>query len=119
MLKSEFIECANVLKTYWNWENNLSHYQIDISGTPAGKMADFLVDFIEYQDDSAGDWSYDPIVGFDWVVTWCSASPNDVGFARKGQWIYLNDAGALYDFVKEMRSLDWPEEVVNRRWLDE
>ena len=119
MLRCEFIECAKALKSYWNWEKELYRHQIDISNTPAGKMADFLVDLIEYQGDSTGDWSYDSVMGFNWVTTWCSAPPIDFGFERKGQWIYLNDAGALYDFVEEMRSLDWPEKVENRRWLDE
>ena len=118
MLRCEFIECVKVLKSYWNWENELYYHQIDISNTPAGKMADFLVDLIEYQGDSTGDWSYDSVMGFNWVTTWCSSSPTDFGFARKGQWIYLNDASALYDFVEEMRSLDWPEKVENRRWLE-
>lgn len=47
MLRCEFIECAKALKSYWNWENELCRHQIDISDTPAGKMADFLVDLIE------------------------------------------------------------------------
>ena len=119
MLRCEFIECAKALKSYRNWENELYCHQNDIRDTPAGKMADFLVDLIEYQDDSAGDWSYDSVVGFDWVATWCSAPSIDSGFERNGQRIYLNDAGVLYDFIKEMRRLDWPERIESGRWLDE
>jgi hypothetical protein len=112
--KSEFVECANALREYWNWENDLERMGIYLNESKAGQLADVMLNLLT-QDYV--NWGYDPKIGTYWVVTWCSAPQDQHEFARKRQWIYLPDAGALWDFVSEMSELGWPERIDNERWL--
>ena len=113
--KAEFVECANALREYCNWENELERMGIFLDKSKAGQLADVMLNLLE-QD--AADWGYDFRIGMNWVVTWCSAPLDELGFARKSQWIYLPDAGTLWDFVSEMNELGWPKQVENQRWLE-
>jgi hypothetical protein len=112
--KAEFVECANSLREYWNWENELERMGIYLNESKAGQLADVMLNLL-IQDDV--DWGFDSQIGQCWIVNWCSAPFEQHGFARKSQWIYLPDAGALWDFVSEMNELGWPEQVENQRWL--
>lgn len=110
MTKKEFIECVNALRRYWEWENNLSDMGIEFTETPAASLADTILNILTKNEE---DWGFDPEIGMNWIVTWCSAPFDQNGFARKSQWVYLPDAGALWDFVSEMNELGWSEQIEN------
>ena len=112
--KSEFVECANSLREYWNWENELERMGIHLNESKAGQLADVVLNLLTQDDE---DWGFDPKIDTCWIVTWCSAPFDQHWSARKSQWIYLPNPGALWDFVSEMNELEWPEQVENQRWL--
>ena len=112
--KEEFVEGANTLREYWNWENQLYDMGIHLEDTAAAKLADKMLELLSRGPQ---DWDYDRQIGTSWIAIWCSAPKDEKGFRRLSQWITISDAGALYDFVNEMRKLGWPEWIENQRWL--
>ena len=113
--KSEFVECANSLREFCNWESELELKRIYLNESKAGQHADVMQNLLT-QDDV--DWGFDPQIGMCRIVIWCSAPLDQNGFARICQWVYLPDAGALWDFVSEMNELGWPKQIENQRWLE-
>lgn len=107
MNKIVFVECANILRNYSDWEKKMYECGLDMSTTPVGAVADMLhgamCDF-----DLDNDWSYDAKLKFDWVFEWVynPDSPNFVQI-RHGRTFNLNDAGALYDFLVFMNEHGW------------
>ena len=114
MTRDLFCECADALREYWSWECDLATMGIHLDSTSAAGLADaMLLALLE------GNWTWDddPVADWGWVGIWCGAAPDQFSFRRRSQWVYLPDAGALYDFVNEMRELGWPEWIENQRWL--
>lgn len=114
LTKEEFVEGANTLREYWNWENQLYDMGIHLEDTAAAKLADKMLELLSRGQE---DWDYDERIGTSWIATWCSAPKDEKGFRRGSQWVTLSDAGALYDFVSEMFEKNWPERVENWRFL--
>ena len=113
MTKDLFCEFANALRKYWNWENDLYNVGLVVDCSAAAGIADAMLSAL---CDGDGDWDYDPVADWGWVGIWCGSPENQAGFRRRGHWIILEDAGALYDFVCEMKNLGWPEETP-KEWL--
>ena len=112
--KSEFVECANSLREYWNWENELDQMGISLNESKVGQLADTMLNLLRMGEMN---WGYDPEIDTHWIIYWCSVSLEQHKFSRKNQLVYLPDAGALWDFVSEMNELGWPEQIENQRWL--
>lgn len=113
MTKELFVDCAAKLREYNNWENELDSVGISLSCSAASALADSMLFAL-----LGGDWRWDddPVADWGWVGMWTGAAEGQTCFARRGDWVYLPDAEALYDFVCEMRELGWPEKTP-KEWL--
>ena len=107
--KEKFVEYANVLREHYSWLNMLYDMGINIESEAMVTIGDILLYDVMLEGNM--DYDYDDYGGVSWVAYWCSSDMNQKGFRRVKEHIYLPDAGALYDFVEEMRSLGWPEEI--------
>lgn len=115
--------CANALHEYWNFENKLYNMNMDMSSSPAGKLADSMLLAL-----SGGDvaWAYDADADMDWLVVWASSEIDETYFVRQVktmngiecQDVYISDAADLKYFVEVMRADDWPIEVPER-WREQ
>lgn len=114
MTKAEFVKTAKALRNYWNWEIKLEKVGINLESSTAAGLADVVLELLT---NDIEDWGLDPHTGMNWIVVWCSAPHEQISFQRKNQWITLEDAGALYDFVEEMYGLEWPEKIESEVWL--
>lgn len=106
--KEKFVEYANVLRNYYNWYNKLYDMGVNIEAPELEAVADTLYEII-LDGDIESD--YDEYAGVSWVANWCGSSFGQTGFRRMRDWVFIEDAGALYDFVSEMRRLGWPKEL--------
>ena len=106
--KEKFVEYANALRKHYSWLNKLYDMGINIENEAMTCIDDALYDIMLEGDM---DYDYDDYGGISWVVHWCSSELEQTGFRRVRDWIYIEDAGALYDFVKEMAENGWPEKV--------
>lgn len=112
--KEKFVEYANALRKHTDWINKVYELGINIETEPLTCIGDALYDVML---ESNMDYDYDDYAGISWVAYWCSSNLEDIGFRRMKQWVKLEDAGALYDFVTEMAALGWPEKIENEEWL--
>ena len=107
-----FCRCADALRKYWNWENQLYNMGVDLTDAAPGGLADTLMMVL---GDGDLDWAYDKTAEINWLAVWCSASETRAVFERefgdRYQRIYLPEADDLYAFVQDMRRYDWPEEL--------
>ena len=110
--KEKFVKYANALRKHFNWLNKLYDLGVNIDSEPLAILEDAIYDVMLEGDM---DYDYDDYGGVSWVAYWCSSDMNQTGFRRAGQWIFIEDAEALYDFVCEMRELGWPEETPKER----
>lgn len=108
MKRSEFIAIAETLRNYGDWEKKLYALGIDLTGTPAMSLAESLECLMRNGDVK---WSYDEKLEFDWVIEWCYV-PDSPYFkqTRHGRTWWLDDAGALYDFLVFMNEHGWEAE---------
>ena len=111
--KEKFVKYANALRKHFDWLNKLYDLGVNIDSEPLAIIEDAIYDVIL---EGNMDYDYDDYGGVSWVAYWCSSDMNQKGFRRAKEHIYLPDAGALYDFVEEMRGLGWPEETP-KEWL--
>ena len=106
--KEKFVEYANALRKHYSWLNKLYDMGINIESEALSCITDGIYDVMLEGDM---DYDYDEYSGTSWVAYWCCSNEGEKGFRRVREHIYLPDAGALYDFVEEMHSLGWPEEI--------
>ena len=106
--KEKFVKYANALRKHFDWLNKLYDLGVNIDSEPLAIIEDAIYDVIL---EGNMDYDYDDYGGVSWVAYWCSSNMDQKGFRRVKEYIYLPDAGALYDFVEEMHSLGWPEET--------
>ena len=111
--KEKFVEYANALRKHYSWLNKLYDMGINIENEAMTCIDDALYDVML---EGNMDYDYDDYGGISWVAYWCSSELEQTGFRRVRDWIYIEDAAALYDFVKEMAELGWPEKV-DKEWL--
>ena len=111
--KEKFVEYANALRKHNSWLNKLYDMGIVIESEALCCIADALYDVMLEGDI---DYDYDDYGGVSWVAYWCSSNIGQIGFRRVRDWIFIEDAGALYDFIEKMRGLGWPEETP-KEWL--
>ena len=111
--KEKFVEYANVLCNYFNWYNKLYDMGVNLESSELEALSDALYAIIL---DGDMDYDYDDYAGVSWVANWCGSSPEQTGFRRVRDWVFIEDASALYDFVTQMRELGWPEETP-KEWL--
>ena len=111
--KEKFVKYVNALRKHFNWLNKLYDLGVNIDSEPLAVIEDAIYDVILEGDM---DYDYDDYGGVSWVAYWCSSDMNQKGFRRMGDWILIEDACALYDFVEEMRGLGWPKETL-KEWL--
>lgn len=107
MTKENFIKCAKYLREYATWERNLYACDIDLAPTPINNVVGALqLAMCDFNDA----WSYDEKLGLDWIVEWTYTpdSPNFV-LIRHGRTWYLEDPGALYDFLVFMNEHGWED----------
>ena len=101
---------AEALRKYWNWENQMYHMGIDFTDSAAAGLADSMLLALS---DGDTEWAYDTAAGVNWLAVWCSESETVSVFERTvnghTELVYLPEADWLYDFVREMRRLGWPE----------
>lgn len=107
MRRNEFIACMNVLREYAAWDKQLYALGIDLTESPASKMADHITAMI---CDYNRDWSYDEKLGLDWIIEWTYTpdSPNFIQ-TRHGRTWHLEDAGILYEFIEFMNEYGWED----------
>lgn len=107
MTKRQFCACASTLRDYALWERKLYECGIDLMFTPASLLAD---SFVAAMRDFNPDWAYDEKLGFDWIIEWTHTpdSPNFIQTRHDRDW-YLEDAGALYDFLVFMNEHGWED----------
>ena len=103
--KEKFVEYANALRKHISWVNKAYDLGINIECEALTCIGDALYDVMLEGDM---DYDYDDYAGLSWVAYWCSSDMDQVGFRRVGDWVLIEDAGALYDFVNEMKELGWP-----------
>lgn len=109
MIKKErFVKYANALRKHFDWLNKLYDLGINIDSESLSIIEDAIYDVIL---EGNTDYDYDNYGGVSWVAYWCSSDINQKGFRRVKDYIYLPDAGALYDFVIEMAESGWPKKV--------
>ena len=114
MIKKErFVKYANALRKHYSWLNMLYDMGINIESEAMSTIGDALYDVML---EGNMDYDYDDYGGVSWVAYWCCSNEGQKGFRRVKDYIYLPDAGALYDFVTQMRELGWPEETP-KEWL--
>lgn len=106
--KEKFVEYVDVLRRWYAWVNKLDDLGIAFQADEPEILADLVYDIILEGDMN---YDYDDYSGISWVANWCCAPLGQKGFRRMQQWIMIEDAAALYDFVCEMRELGWPEKV--------
>ena len=111
--KEKFVKYANALRKHFSWLNKLYDLGVNIDSEPLAVIEDAIYDVIL---EGNMDYDYDDYGGISWVAYWCSSDMNQTGFRRMGDWIFIEDAGALYDFVTEMAENRWPEKV-DKEWL--
>ena len=111
--KEKFVKYANALRKHFSWLNKLYDLGVNIDSEPLAIIEDAIYDIIL---EGNMDYDYDDYGGVSWVAYWCSSELEQTGFRRVRDWIFIEDASALYDFVEEMRSLGWPEETP-KEWL--
>jgi hypothetical protein len=111
--KEKFVEYANALRKHNSWLNKSYDLGIKIESEALSCIADALYDVMLEGDI---DYDYDDYGGISWVAYWCSSELEQTGFRRVRDWIYIEDAEKLYDFVKEMAERGWPEKV-DKEWL--
>ena len=111
--KEKFVKYAEALRKHFDWLNKLYDLGVNIDSEPLSIIEDAI-----YEVMLEGDlgYDYDDYGGISWVAYWCSSNLNQTGFRRVGDWIFIEDASALYDFVCEMRELGWPKETP-KEWL--
>ena len=106
--KEKFVKYANALRKHFSWLNKLYDLGVNIDSEPLAIIEDAIYDVIL---EGNMDYDYDDYGGVSWVAYWCSSNEDQVSFRRVKDYIYLPDAGALYDFVTEMAESRWPEKV--------
>jgi hypothetical protein len=111
--KEKFVKYANALRKHFSWLNKLYDLGVNIDSEPLAIIEDAIYDVI--LEGNMG-YDYDDYGGVSWVAYWCSSELEQTGFRRVRDWIYIEDAEKLYDFVKEMAELGWPEKV-DKEWL--
>lgn len=111
--KEKFVKYANALRKHFNWLNKLYDLGVNIDSEPLAIIEDAIYDVIL---EGNMDYDYDDYGGIGWVAYWCSSELEQTGFRRVRDWIFIEDAAALYDFVQEMNELGWPEETP-KEWL--
>lgn len=111
--KEKFVEYANALRKHYSWLNMLYDMGINIESEAMATIGDALYDVML---EGNMDYDYDDYGGVSWVAYWCSSNEGQKGFRRVKDYIYLPDAGALYDFVTEMVENGWPEKV-REEWI--
>lgn len=112
--KEKFVEYVNALRKHNSWVNKLYDLGIVIESEALSCIVDALYDVI-LEDDI--DYDYDDYGGVSWIAYWCSSNLGQTSFRRVHDWIFIEDAGALYDFVQEMHELKWPHKIENERYL--
>lgn len=112
--KEKFVEYVNALRKHNSWVNKLYDLGIVIESEALSCIADALYDVILEGDI---DYDYDDYGGISWIAYWCSPNLGQTSFRRVHDWIFIEDASALYDFVQEMRELKWPHKIENERYL--
>ena len=112
--KEKFVEYVNALRKHNSWVNKLYDLGIVIESEALSCIADVLYDVILKGDI---DYDYDDYGGVSWIAYWCSSNLGQTSFRRVHDWIFIEDAGALYDFVQEMHELKWPHKIENERYL--
>lgn len=113
--KEKFVEYVDVLRRWYAWVNKLEDIGIILHADEPEILADLVYDIVLEGDM---DFDYDEYAGISWVANWCGAPLDQRGFRRMHQWMILDSADALYDFIQEMHELEWPHKVENRRWLE-
>ena len=111
--KEKFVEYANALRKHYSWLNMLYDMGINIESEAMATIGDALYDVML---EGNMDYDYDDYGGVSWVAYWCSSNEGQKGFRRVKDYIYLPNAGALYDFVTEMVEKGWPERVESK-WI--
>lgn len=106
MKRKDFIECAESLRNYADWERKMYGCGIDMCNTPVSMLAEKLQ---ETMCDFDEDWSYDEKLKFDWIVEWSFSQGSHFFHTRHGVEFDLNDAGALYDFLVFMNEHGWED----------
>ena len=112
--KEKFVEYVNALCKHNSWVNKLYDLGIVIESEALSCITDALYDVMLEGDI---DYDYDDYSGVSWIAYWCSSNLGQTSFRRAHDWIFIEDAGALYDFVQEMRELKWPHKIENERYL--
>ena len=112
--KEKFVEYVNALRKHNSWVNKLYDLGIVIESEALSCIADALYDVILEGDI---DYDYDDYGDVSWIAYWCSSNLGQTSFRRVHDWIFIEDAGALYDFVQEMHELKWPHKIENERYL--
>lgn len=112
--KEKFVEYANALRKWYTWVNKLEDIGITFQANEPEILAEIVYDIILEGDM---DFDYDEYAGISWVANWCGAPLDQRRFRRMHQWVILDSADDLYDFVREMRELEWPHKVDNERYL--
>lgn len=106
--KEKFVKYANALRKHFNWLNKLYDLGVNIDSEPLAIIEDAIYDVIL---EGNMDYDYDDYGGVSWVAYWCSSELGQTSFRRVRDWVYIEDASALYDFVTEMAKNGWPEKV--------
>lgn len=106
--KEKFVKYANALRKHFDWLNKLYDLGVNIDSEPLAIIEDAIYDVILEGDM---DYDYDDYGGVSWVAYWCSSELGQTGFRRVRDWVYIEDASALYDFVTEMAKKGWSENV--------
>ena len=112
--KEKFVEYVNVLRRWYAWVNKLEDIGIILYANEPENLADIVFDIILEGDM---DFDYDEYAGGSWVANWCCAPLGQKEFRRMNQWVVLDSAEVLYDFVQEMHKLEWPNKIENERYL--
>ena len=107
MNKDNFCDCMQVLREFADWDRQLYALGIDLTESPASKVAEYLERIMRGYND---DWSYDEKLGIDWIIEWVY-TPDSPNFAqiRHGCTWYLEDASALYNFLVFMNEYGWED----------
>lgn len=105
MKRSEFCDCMQVLREFACWDRKLYELGIDMTETPASKLAEYIERIMRNYND---DWSYDDKLGIDWIIEW-AYTPDSPLFTqtRYGRTWNLEDAGVLYEFLEFMNEEGW------------
>ena len=106
--KEKFMEYANALRKHYSWLNKLYDLGVNIESEAMETIGDAIYDVMLEGDMN---YDYDDYEGVSWVAYWCGSDEGQTGFRRVRDWVYIEDASALYDFVTEMAKNGWPENV--------